>query len=126
MSEAKQEHSVRRSPPGRKFTAEFKQRAVRLVTDQKYTFKAAAEALNVGEQSLRQWHAKLAPAPTPCGEHASLDELRAENRRLQRELRRAEMERDILPMDRSTPLAHVSRSFSRFLDFTVRAVRRSW
>lgn len=96
MSEAKQEHSVPRSPPRRKFTAEFKQQAVRLVTDEKYTFKAAAEALGVGEQSLRQWHAKLAPTPVPCGEHATLDELRAENRRLQRELRRAEMERDIL------------------------------
>ncbi len=103
MSEAKQEHSVLRSPPRRKFTAEFKQQAVRLVTDQKYSFKAAAKVLDVGEQSLRQWHAKFAPAPTSCGELASLDELRAENRRLQRELRRAEMERDILPLDRSTP-----------------------
>ncbi len=42
------------------FTPQFKQDAVRLITDEKYTFKAAAEALGVGEQSLRQWHAKLA------------------------------------------------------------------
>jgi transposase len=72
------------------------QQAVRLVTDQKYTFKAAAEALGIGEQNLRQWHAKHAPPPVPCGEHATLDELRAENRRLQRELRRVEIEREIL------------------------------
>lgn len=36
------------------FSDEFKQDAVRLVTDEKYTFKAAAEALGVGEQRLRQ------------------------------------------------------------------------
>jgi transposase-like protein len=40
MSEAKQEHSVLRSPPRRKFTAEFKQQAVRLVTDEKYSFSS--------------------------------------------------------------------------------------
>ena len=40
--------------------------------------------------------ALLAPKPEPCGEDASLDQLRAENQRLRRELRRAEMEREIL------------------------------
>ena len=80
----------------RTFSDEFKQDAVRLITDEKYTFKAAAEALGVGEQSLRQWHAKLAAKPEPCGEHATLDELREENKRLRRELRRAELEREIL------------------------------
>ena len=59
-------------------------------------FAAAAKAVGVGEQSLRKWHARLAPKPEPCGENASLDELRAENQRLRRELRRAEMEREIL------------------------------
>lgn len=80
----------------RTFSDEFKRDAVRLVTVEKYTFKAAAEALGVGEQSLRQWHAKLAPKPEPCGENATLDELRQENKRLRRELRRAELEREIL------------------------------
>jgi transposase len=80
----------------RTFSDEFKQDAVRLVTDEKYTFKAASEALGVGEQSLRQWHAKLAPKPEPCGEDATVDELREENKRLRRELRRAELEREIL------------------------------
>lgn len=92
MSEAKPEGRN----PRRIFTLEFKQDAVRLVTEEKYTFKAAAEALGVGEQSLRQWHAKLAPKPEPCGEQATLDELREENKRLRRELRRAELEREIL------------------------------
>lgn len=80
----------------RTFSDEFKRDAVRLVTAEKYTFKAAAEALGVGEQSLRQWHAKLAPKPEPCGENATFEELREENRRLRRALRRAELEREIL------------------------------
>lgn len=92
MSDAKQDGQSGR----RTFTLEFKQQAVRLVTEEKYTFQAAAKALGVGEQSLRQWHAKLTPAPQPCGEDASVTELRAENQRLRRELRRAELEREIL------------------------------
>ena len=31
----------------------------------------------MSEQSLRDWHAKLAPPPEPCGEDATVDELRA-------------------------------------------------
>ncbi len=80
----------------RVFSEEFKQDAVRLVVSGGYTFAAAAQAVGVGEQSLPQWHARLAPKPEPCGEDASLNELRAENQRLRRELRRAEMEREIL------------------------------
>lgn len=80
----------------RTFTREFKEQAVRLVTDEKYSFKAAAEVLGIGEQSLRGWHAKLAAPPLPCGDDASLEQLREENRRLRRELKRAELEREIL------------------------------
>lgn len=80
----------------RVFTEEFKQDAVRLVVNEGYSFAAAARAVGVGEQSLRQWHARLAPPPDPCGEDATLGELQAENQRLRRELRRAELERDIL------------------------------
>ena len=92
MSHSKVETSRKR----RVFSDEFKQDAVRLVVQENYTFAAAAKAVGIGEQSLRRWHARLAPKPEPCGENASLDELRAENQRLRRELRRAEMEREIL------------------------------
>ena len=80
----------------RTFTDEFKQSAVRLVVSEGYSFAAAAKAVDVGEQTLRNWHAKLAPQPEPCGDDASLEELRAEIQRLRRELRRAELEREIL------------------------------
>ena len=66
----------------------------RLVTGEGDSMAAAAKA--VGDQNLRKWHARLALLPSPCGEGVSVDELRAENDRLRRGLRRAEMERDLL------------------------------
>lgn len=92
MSHSQGESSRKR----RVFSEEFKQDAVRLVVHESYTFAAAAKAVGIGEQSLRKWHARLVPPPEPCGENASTDELRAEIQRLRRELRRAEMEREIL------------------------------
>ena len=92
MNQMKAETPLKR----RRFTEEFKQDAVRLVVNERYTFAAAAKAVGVGEQSLRKWHARLAPQPAPCGEDASQDELREEIKRLRRELRRAELEREIL------------------------------
>ena len=92
MSRSKQEASVHR----RRFDDEFKQSAVRLVVEEKYTFKAAAAAVGVSEPTLRAWHARFAPQPAACGEDATLEELRAENQQLRKQLRRAELEREIL------------------------------
>jgi len=50
----------------------------------------------VSENSLRVWHKKFAPPPKPCGNDATLNELRDENKRLCKQLKRAEMEREIL------------------------------
>jgi transposase len=99
MSEAKIPSSPDQSgihPSRRRFSEEFKQDAVRLVVDQQYSFKAAAKAVGVSEKSLRDWHKMLAPAPEPCGEGAAVGELRDENKRLRKQLKRAEMEREIL------------------------------
>ena len=84
------------SPKARRFSDEFKRDSVRLVTDEKYSFQAAATAVGVSQKSLRDWHAKFAPQPVACDPHASQDELRDENKRLRQQLKRAEMERDIL------------------------------
>jgi transposase len=78
------------------YSDDFKRDAVRLVVDEGYSFKAACEAVGVCQQSLRAWHAKLAPQPEPCGEDATLDELQAENARLRKQLKRTELEREIL------------------------------
>ena len=84
------------SVSGKRYLDDFKRDAVRLVIEERYTFKAAAKAVGVSEKSLRDWHAKFAPRPSPCGENASLDELREENKRLRQQLKRAELEREIL------------------------------
>jgi len=84
------------SPNRRRFSEEFKRDAVRLIVEEEYTFKAAAKAVGVSEKSLRDWHKRLAPPPRPCGEDATVEELRGENKRLRKQLKRAELERDIL------------------------------
>ena len=81
---------------GRRYSDEFRRDAVRLVTDGKYSFTAAAAAVNVCEKSLRDWHAKFAPKPIPCGDDATVEQLRDENKRLRKQLQRAELEREIL------------------------------
>ena len=83
------------SPQARRFTDDFKRDSVRLVTDEKYTFQVAT-AVGVSQKSLRDWHAKFAPQAVPCDEQASREELRDEIKRLRQQLKRAELEREIL------------------------------
>lgn len=80
----------------RRYADSFKHDAVRLVNQERYSFAAAAQAVGVSEKSLRGWHKKLSPPPEPYGQGATLEELQRENRRLREQLRRAEMEREIL------------------------------
>ena len=99
MSESKARISPDRRPTsrnGRRFSDDFKRDAVRLVVDEGYTFRAAAKAVGVSEKSIRDWHKRLARPPRPCGEDATVDELREENKRLRKQLKRADLERDIL------------------------------
>ncbi len=62
----------------RTFKEEFKREAVNLVVSEGYSFKAAAEAVNVSENSLRNWHRKYAPEPDPSGPDGTVAEYRAE------------------------------------------------
>ena len=55
-----------RSPASR-YSEEFKRDAVRLLSEEKYPFKAAAAAVIVSEKSLRDWYARIVPQPSPCG-----------------------------------------------------------
>ena len=83
-------------PCHRRFLDDFKRNAVRLVVEENYTFAAAAQAVGVSTNSLRGWHKKFAPQPGPCGENATFEEMREEIKRLRRQLKRAELEREIL------------------------------
>ena len=96
MSEAECLVSTEPSPKSRRYPEDFKRSAVRLVTDEQYTFKAAAQAVGVSEKSLYDWHKKFAPPPVPCDDDATVSELQAEVKRLRKDLKRAELEREIL------------------------------
>ena len=71
-----------------------------MIVDQGYSFKAACAAVGVCEATLLAWHAKLAPPTRPCDDDATFAELNAENVRLRRQFKRAELEREILKKHR--------------------------
>jgi len=96
MNEVKRSSEPVVTPCRQRYPDDFKRDAVRLVSEGKYSFKAAAKAVGVSEKSLRDWHAKLAPQPAPCGENATVEQLQQENKRLRKQLKRTEMEREIL------------------------------
>ena len=54
-----------KAPCARRFSEDFKRNAVRLVLEEGYTHRSAAEGVGVSEKSLRDWHARLAPKPEP-------------------------------------------------------------
>ncbi len=90
------ESTATRKRGWRRFPDDFKRDAVNLVVVQGYSFKRAADAVGVSSRSLREWHEKFAPKPKECGDEATVQQLQDENKRLRKELRRAEMEREIL------------------------------
>ncbi len=90
------ESTATRKRVRRRFSDEFKQDAVNLVVVQGYSFKRAADAVGVSSRSLREWHEKFASKPDECGDEATVLQLQDENKRLRKELKRAEMEREIL------------------------------
>lgn len=105
----------------RRYSDELKSEAVQMLLD---GHSAASVASNLGLSSvtlLYRWKAQWLERSGPAA--ASLEE---RVRQLEEELHRVERERDILPLDRSTSRVHVSQHLSRFLDLTVRGVRRSW
>lgn len=80
----------------RRFPESFRRDAVRLVTDEHYTVRAAAGAVGISDKTLYNWVRQARPVPEPCGDGASVEQLQDENRRLRQQLKQAEMERDIL------------------------------
>ncbi len=81
----------RRKP--RKYTDEFREEAVKLVTEQGYTIIEAAKSLGITTKLLYNWKDKLTKQAS--GEALSKDE-RAELVKLTKENKRLLMEREIL------------------------------
>ena len=80
----------------RRFSERFKRDAVNLVVVEGYSYSAAANAVGVAYTTFRKWYDKYAPEPEPTGPNASLEQLQSEVKRLRKQLREAEMEREIL------------------------------
>lgn len=78
----------------RKFTDEFKEEAVKLVTAQGYKISEAARDLGIHSTQLRRWIKGNALDSSPAP--ASMAQLRAELKQLRRENERLRMEREIL------------------------------
>lgn len=78
-----------------RFTSEFKQEAVRQVTERGYSVAEVAARVGVSTHSLYKWVKAISPDKTE--QHASdLLEAKSEVLRLRAQLRRTEEERDIL------------------------------
>ena len=82
--------------PRRLYTQEFKESAARLVREQGYSVKKAAQSLGVDPGSVRGWVRRFAPEATPAADPATAEGLRRELERLRAENRRLLMEREIL------------------------------
>jgi len=76
----------------RRYSPEFKAEAVRLVRESNESVTQIARDLGVSEPSLRAWVEAARPRP----EKPLTDDERSELIRLRRDIRRVEMERDIL------------------------------
>ena len=80
------------TPPCRKFDQAFKAEALRMLDEGQSTVQVA-KSLNVSDQLLHTWkHAHKKQTQKQVG----TSELLAENERLKAQLKRAEMEREIL------------------------------
>jgi len=78
-----------------RFTAEFKQEAVRQVTERGYSVAEVAARVGVSTHSLYKWVKAVSPDKTEQ-QAGELLEARSEVLRLRAQLRRTEEERDIL------------------------------
>ena len=89
---APEEPAMGRRQKRRRYSAEFKAEAVRLVMETDESIGSIARDLGVSEPSLRAWVETARPQP----KKPLTDDERTELVRLRRDLRRVEMERDIL------------------------------
>lgn len=76
-----------------RFSPEFKQEAVRQVTQRGYSVVDVAERVGVSANSLYKWVRESRPAQAKADE---LEATKLENQKLKTELRRVQEERDIL------------------------------
>lgn len=79
-----------------KFSDEFKQDAVRQVTERGYTVKDVAERLGIGNSTLQRWKKEFQQQNTSARNKNQEQDALVEIAHLKAELRRVTEERDIL------------------------------
>ena len=80
-----------------RYTAEFRAEAVRMMEQEGLSQAQAARRLGIPEGTLSNWVMRARRTTAPAGQGSeSVVELRAEVKRLLKELTRAQLERDIL------------------------------
>lgn len=80
------------------YTREFKLEVIKLVTEQSYSIRQAAEAMSIGKSTVDGWvqqYRREKQGITPTGANALTDEQR-EIQKLKKQIKRLEMEKDIL------------------------------
>ena len=75
------------------YTKEFKEEAVKLVTEQGYSYAEAGRNLGVNPNLLSRWKSEI---EEDGGDPSSTASLQAELKRLRKENKRLKMEREIL------------------------------
>jgi len=80
----------------RQYTEEFKESAVKLVTEQGYRFSEASRNLGVNVSVLRRWKKAMETSNDQKPLVTDADNLQAELARLKKENHRLKLERDIL------------------------------
>lgn len=84
----------------RRYSLEFKIKAVQTSIESPETLRAVADKLGVSRKTLEHWRAQMTkrqvPLVTNRGPEKSYAELERENRRLRKQLERAELKNDIL------------------------------
>ncbi|WP_416982825.1 transposase [Streptomyces sp. T028] len=81
----------------RKFDPEFREGAVRIVTETGKTIAEVAEDLGINETTLASWVSRARQAgAAPAGGSGELERLRRENAQLKRDNKELVMERDVL------------------------------
>lgn len=81
----------------KKYSKEFKVEAVKLVTEQGYSYSAAAGSLGISHSMLRRWQQQMAEKGTEAFPgNGNMSGMEEELRKLREENRRLKMEREIL------------------------------
>lgn len=78
----------------RKYTEEFKQEAVKLVTEQNYKASEAARNLGINEGVLRRWMKQIGESRDKPSGSSNDDQVKI--RALEKRVKQLEMEREIL------------------------------